>query len=154
MFPSLYPPPGEPGSPHSTASVTHTHSRGFVRCHGMKGKTAMRPVQEATYADTVARLLSTSRSPHRLTRPGRTAGSRENSCSSRRLPRNGPFPPLSHDALEAEDHTGWLQQTDGFQSAHVICVTQKSWERSGQWRAVNCAGLFLIHSVQQLDHMN
>lgn len=152
MFPSLYPPPGEPGSPHRTASETHTHthSRSFVRCHGMKGKAAMRPVQEA-YADTAGRLPSTSRSPHRSTRLGSTAGSRGNSCSSRRLPRSGRFPPLCRDALEAGDHTGWLQQNRCFSLSAAChrCVNPKSLDSRGQ-RCANCTGLFIVYSVSQL----
>lgn len=80
---------------------------------------------QLTYADTVVRLLSTSRSPRRSTQQEWTTGNHGNNCSWHLSPMNGRFLPLSHGALEEEVRTGSLKHIHRCKSYDV------HWHSSG-----------------------
>lgn len=60
MFPSLYPPPGEPGSPHRTASVTQTQLR-LCKKPWHEWEEVPRSMQEATVGQLTQTLRYVSR---------------------------------------------------------------------------------------------
>lgn len=132
-FPSLNPPPGEPGSPHRTATDTQGTHREFLikdreqiitgsslkhiserrRSTGRPvDQVTSRPGDQVTYADTEGPLLSMCRSPRSLIQQEWTTGTHGSNCSSRLNPMSSPSLPLSHDALGVEVRTGLLKDTN------------------------------------------